>query len=106
MDATKERVKKVVREYIRVFPFEYDQFLQSHKIKQENKINEFAEFKQHDQLVRHLFDIPESLYLAMKMQLSDEQFCWVFGTGEYEGNYAGVTWFIKMFPQFKITKDF
>jgi hypothetical protein len=106
MDSTKERIKKVVREYIRMFPFEYEQFLISHRQKQENKINEFAEFKQHDQLVRHLFDIPESLYLACKMKLQDEQFDWLFGTGTYEGNYVGITWFIKMFPQFKITKDF
>lgn len=106
MDSTKEKVKKVVREYIRVFPLEYEHFLNSHRQKQENKINDFAEFKGHDQLVRHLFDIPESLYLAMKMKLEAEQFDWLFGTGTHEGNYSGITWFIKMFPQFKITKDF
>lgn len=106
MDATKELVKKVVREYMRVFPIEYEQFLNSHRQKQDNKINEFAEFKQHDQLVRHLFDVPESLYLAFKMKLPSEDFDWLFGTGVYEKSYVGVQWFMKTYPQFKITKDF
>ena len=106
MDATKERVTKVVREYMRVFPVEYEQFLHSHRQKQENTINEFAEFKQHDQLVRHLFDVPESLYLAFKLKLPSEDFDWLFGTGVHEKSYTGVKWFMKNYPQFKITKDF
>ena len=106
MDSTKEKAKKVVREYMRLFPLEYEQFLLSNRKKQENKINDFAEMKGHDQLVRHLFDIPESLYLAFKMKLHSDEFDWLFGTGVYEGNYSGVNWFMKMYPQFKITKDF
>lgn len=106
MDATKELVKKVIREYMRVFPIEYEQFLNSHRKKQDNTINEFAEFTQHDQLVRHLFDVPESLYLALKMKLPSEDFDWLFGTGVYEKSYEGVKWFMKNYPQFKITKDF
>lgn len=105
-EATKDRVKKVVREYMRMFPIEYEQFLNSHRQKQDNKINEFAELKGHDQLVRHLFDVPESLYLAFKMKLESDQFDWLFGTGVYERTYTGVNWFMKTFPQFKITKDF
>lgn len=106
MDATKEKVKKVVREYIRILPLEYEQFLLSQRQKQDNKINDFAELKGHDQLVRHLFDVPESLYLAFKMKLLDDEFEWLFGTGDQEGNYKGVTWFMQTFPQFKISKDF
>ncbi len=106
MQSTKERIKKVVKEYIKMFPLEYEQFLNSHRQKQDNKINEFAEFKQHDQLVRHLFDIPETLFMALRMKLTTEQFDWMYGFNEYEGNRAGVTWFIRTFPQFKITEDF
>ncbi len=106
MHATKERAKKVVREYMKLFPIEYEQFLNSHRQKQENKINDFAEFKGHDQIVRHLFDIPESLYLAFKLKMSGDEFDWIFGTGVYEGKYEGVNWFMKNFPQFKISKEF
>lgn len=106
MHATKERVKTVVREYLKLYPLEYEQFLSSHRQKQDNKINDFAEMKGHDQLVRHLFDVPETLYLALKLKMPSEEFDWLFGTGVHEGNYSGVNWFMKCYPQFKITKEF
>lgn len=106
MQSTKERIKKVVREYIKMYPLEYEQFLSSHRKKQDNKINEFAEFKRSNQLIRHLFDIPETLYFALKLKLQPEQFDWLYGFNEYEGQRAGLTWFIRTFPQFKITEDF
>lgn len=106
MDATKERVKKIIREYIRMFPTEYEDFMSAQRVRQENKVDKFAELKGHDQLVRHLVEIPESLNLALKMKLEQEQFDWLFGFNEYEGHYNGFTWFIKLFPQFKITEEF
>lgn len=106
MDATKERIKKVIREYIRTFPVEYEEFMSAQRVRQENKINKFADFKGSDQIVRHLVEIPESLNLALKMKLEQEQFDWLFGFNEYEGKYNGFSWFIKMFPQFKITDEF
>lgn len=106
MQSTKDRIKAVVKEYTRVFPLEYEQFLNSHRIKQDTKMNEFAEFKKHGQLVRQLFDVPETLYLALKMKLTEEQFDWLYGFNEFEGKREGLTWFIRTFPQFKITKDF
>lgn len=106
MDSTKDKVKKVVEEYIKTFPLEYENFLMSHRQKQDNKINAFAELKGHDQLIRHLFDVPENLYFALKLNLQEEELGWLFGTGVYERTYIGVSWFIKAFPQFKITKDF
>lgn len=106
MQSTKDRIKKVVQEYRKMYPLEYQDFLASHRQKQDTKMNEFAEFKQHSQLVRHLFDVPETLYFALKLKLTEEQFDWLYGFNEFEGQRAGVTWFIRTFPQFKITEDF
>lgn len=106
MQSTKARITKVIKEYIKTFPVEYEQFLMSHRKKQDNKTNKWGEFKQSDQMVRHLFDIPESLFMALKMKLTDDQFNWFYGFGDYEGKRDGVTWFIRNFPQFKITDDF
>lgn len=106
MQVTKERIKKIIKEYIKTFPVEYEQFLNSHRIKQDNKANHFAEFKQGEQMVRHLFDIPETLFMAFKMKLTEEQMDWLYGWNDFEGRREGVTWFIRTFPQFKITEDF
>lgn len=106
MDSTKERIKKVVREYIRAFPVEYENFLKSHRVRQYNKQNKFAEIKGGDQLVRHLVEIPESLYMALRMKLEDEQFNWLYSVGGFENSHAGMSWFMKTFPQFKVSEDF
>jgi hypothetical protein len=90
-----------------MFPLEYEQFLLSTRKKVDGKINKFAEFTQHDQVVRHLFDVPESLFMAFKMKLNDEQFNWLYGFGDYDnGKHEGKMWFMRRFPQFKITEDF
>lgn len=106
MQSTKERIKKVIKEYIKLFPLEYESFCNSHRIKQENKVNEFAEFKGSTQLVRHLVDVPETLYFSLRSQLQPEQFDWLYGFNDFEGKREGMTWFIRTFPQFKITDDF
>ena len=69
-------------------------------------MNKYAEFQRSEQLVRHLFDIPETLFYAIKRTLTDEEHDWLFSRNSYERKRAGLSWFLKEFPQFKITKDF
>lgn len=105
MQSTKERIKKCVEEYIRLFPLEYEQFKTSTRIKQDSLLTEFAELKG-DQMVRHLFDVPETLYYILMRRLTDEEMDWLYSRNAYERKRDGLTWFIRTFPQFRITKDF
>ena len=106
MKSAKDKIRTSVKEYSRLFPQEYKSFLSSVRIKEDNRINDFAEFKGSDQIVRHLFDMPENLYFTLQQLLQDHELDWFFGRGDYNNNRAGIRWFIKEFPQFKITKDF
>jgi iron-sulfur cluster repair protein YtfE (RIC family) len=107
MDATKEKVKKAVREYIRTFPVEYSNFQNSHREKQDKKATKFGEVQgSQDQLVRHLIDIPATLDTVLLLHLSKEEHDWLFGLGEHKGQHGGMAWFMKMFPQFNISEDF
>lgn len=106
MKQTKERIVTCVREYKKLFPMEYEAFINSVRVKQDNKVNKYAEFGASDQMVRHLFDVPETLYFIFQRHLRDEEFNWLFSRGDFERKRAGLTWFIKTFPEFKITKDF
>lgn len=106
MDLTKEKIKKAVLEYVKMFPTEYEHFQNSHREKLDKKDNKFAEFKGADQVVRHLIDIPATLDAIFKIHLEKEEQDWLFGLGTHKGERAGISWFMKTFPQFKITKDF
>lgn len=107
-DATKEKVKKIMREYIRVFPVEYEEFMVAQRHRQENKTTKFAEVNGggNDQLVRHLIEIPESLNMALKMKLEQDEFDWLFGFNDYQGNFSGFSWFMKVFPQFNVSEEY
>jgi len=106
MQPTKTKITTVIKEYIKLFPQEYEAFLNSTRAKQDNVANKYAELGNADQLVRHLFDVPATLHTALRSNLTDEEFSWLFSLNEYERKRAGLTWFIRAFPQFKITKDF
>jgi len=107
MQSTKEKIKTVIKEYIKIFPTEYEYFQQSIRIKQDNLQTEWAELNApSEQIVRHLMDMPETLYIALRQNLNKQELDWLFSREEYKGKRAGIMWFIRAFPQFKITKDF
>lgn len=106
MKRAKEQIAATVKEYQRLFPREYEAFLASTRKKQDNLLNEFAEMKGSEQLVRHLFDLPETLHYALQRALTDEEYDWLYCRGQYERRREGLSWFIRTFPQFKITADF
>lgn len=106
-EITKEKVKKAVREYIRMFPDEYSNFLNSHRVKQDKKATKFGEVQgSQDQLVRHLIDIPATLDTVFLLHLTKEEHDWLFGLGDFKGQHGGMSWFMKMFPQFNISEEF
>lgn len=106
MNSAKIKVKTAVEEYVRLFPQEYEAFQRSHRAKEDNKKNDFATFGSTEQIVRHLFDLPEVLHHSIRKLLTDEEYDWLYSRNAYEKNRKGLTWFVRTFPQFKITKDF
>lgn len=106
MQSAKTKVKAVVQQYIKLFPTEYESFLISTRKKTDNLVNEFAELKQSDQMVRHLFDLPLTLHNLIQIKLTDEEYDWLYARNSYEKTQGGLLWFVRSFPQFKITKDF
>lgn len=108
MNTAKARVTELVKEYIRIFPAEFEAFKSANAAKVENlgAFNTYAELKGSEQLVRHLFDLPETLHHALVRGLSDKEYDWLYSRNEYERNRQGLQWFITAFPVFKITKDF
>lgn len=105
MTSAKEKVALTVKEYIRMFPLEYDSFLNSTRKKADSVTTEFAEIQGSDMISRHLFDLPEVLHYALQRQLTDEEYDWLYSRGAYEKRREGLAWFIKAFPQFKITSE-
>lgn len=107
MDVTKEKIRKAVREYVRMFPSEYENFLNSQRVKQDKKATKFAEIRgSQDQIVRHLIDIPATLDTIFKIHLQQDEQDWLFGLGTHKGKRAGMIWFMKAFPQFNISEEF
>jgi len=109
MKRAKEQTEAVVKEYIKLFPAEYKNFLNATAAKVDNLgiDNDFAEVKGSDMVVRHLFDLPETLHFALQRGLTQEEYDWLYSRGQYEkSKNPGLLWFMKRFPMFNITKEF
>lgn len=108
MDRAKEQIRVLVAEYKKLFPGEYKQFLESNRLRIEglDYNNDFAEIRGSQHVVRHLFEIPETLYHAFLRGLTDEELDWLYSRNQYEKDRKGLAWFIREFPEFKVTKDF
>ena len=105
-DDTKDKIKKMIKEYVKLFPDEYKLFIDSVRAKQQEKDTKFAEAKGSEVIDRHLFDMPESLFIALKKIMTDEEWEWLFANGQYAKDYRGIKWFMRTFKQFNISEDF
>lgn len=106
MQLTKKKIDEAVKQYTQLFPSEYKAFLTSTRAKKAQNQNDFAELKQSDMIERHLMDIPETLYYALRQHLTDEEFDWLYGKNTHHGKREGIAWFMRKYPQFRITKEF
>lgn len=106
MKTAQEKIKQQVALYIKLCPIEYAAFLESTRKKKDNIENEWGELKKSDVIQRHVFDLPESLHYMLQDALDQDEFDWFLGRGTYERSHAGLSWFVRSYPQFRITKDF
>lgn len=106
MKETKQKIKKVVQDYKTLFPKEFEQFKKGVEQKQDARQGDFAEAKESDIVDRHLIDLPETLYYAIKQVLTQDEYDWFFANGRYSKDYSGMKWFMRNFKEFNVTKDF
>ena len=92
----KEDITRIVGEYIKDNPEEFESFKTMQRIKYEQLENpEFAKVKDSYGMQRHLHEVPETLYNALSLQLEDE--AW-----DYFISKQGAIWFANKFPVFRV----
>jgi len=96
---TEKKIVGVVKEYIRLFPSEFEDFkgvMRQKKRKIDGVSNKFAQVQGSDIIERHLAEWPETLEMALRLQLHKDEYDWLRTT-------KGISWFLKKFPVFRIT---
>ena len=97
MKNLKRKIKHAVTLYKETFFDEYIIVIQQIKEYRDSLKDDFAKVDGDHVLKRELFRVPEKLYTIIVKNLSDEELQ-MMDSKEYS------KWFIKEFPQFKITK--
>lgn len=93
--AIKGKVQLIVQVWEEGNATEFGLFLQARKKKTELLKNEFAEAG--DYIERLLYEIPESLDIALSVQLSDDEQFWL-------KSKAGGQWFARQFRQYNVSQ--
>lgn len=108
MERAKKQIDIVVKEYRRLFPAEYKAFLKSNALRIDGLEgdNKFAEIKGSQQVIRHLTEVPETLYYALVRGLTDEELDWLFARNRFRNDFKGIKWFMETYQDFNVTKAF
>lgn len=93
----KNNIESTVKEYVRLAPDEFSDFKKGMRMKVKNSLDNFAEVKGGDFIIRELYELPETLYAMLKIRLTDDEFTW-FRTRE------GGVWFATKFKDFRVSK--
>lgn len=96
MQEAKNKITQGVKDYIKLFPGEYQDVIKDIK-KKKAVTNKFAELKGTDVVQRLLFEIPETLFTIINTRLTDEEKKW------FESVEAG-RWFAQSFRQFTVAE--
>lgn len=98
MQAYKEHIQKCVRSYITLHPEEYARFRAALRIKQDKTSNRLAEIRGNEFVVRPLFELPETLYTAMQLILTEDELKWLWN----DKDKKGARWFARTFKEFTV----
>lgn len=87
-----------VKDYFEMFPEDWELTKPEIEKIRQNKVNDFAELSENQNLKRALFSVPEKLssMIGLKLDVEERQ---LFTQKEH------ARWFANEFPMFKITKD-
>lgn len=95
--STKEHIDILVRDYVKNYPQEWNDFQKSIKEKLSLSKDEFGIMEGSELIERKLYEIPETLYTILKLRLSLEDWDW------YQAK-EGARWFASHYPQFRTSE--
>jgi hypothetical protein len=96
---TKNRIKKIVEDYKRLFPEEYAIVVRGIQMKKELTRDKYASIEgMFDG--RALYEIPETLHNMLAHSLIQEDIVWLKSGGH--DRKEGGRWFAKTFPEFAL----
>lgn len=99
MRSTKELIRKIVRQYIKLFPEEFETFKQGMEAVRAVTRNDFATL-QGTSYSRALYEMPETLATMLLTGLNEEEMVWL-KAGGMNGKEGGL-WFARTFKDFCI----
>jgi hypothetical protein len=93
--STQSKIINAVSEYKRLFPEEFQVFLNGNRAKISKNKDKFGSFSKNiDYFERAILEYPETLFAAFKLKFTDDD--WKFLDSK-----QGSRWFAKQFPEFK-----
>lgn len=102
MQSAKVRIKFIVKEYIRLFPGEFEAFKDGMNAVRAMASDDFATLKG-TVYTRALYEMPETLQTMLVKGLTDEEMIWLKSGVNSNPNQGG-HWFAKTFPPFCIPR--
>ncbi|MHB1086423.1 MAG: hypothetical protein ACYCZ0_01595 [Minisyncoccota bacterium] len=99
MQETKQRIKKVVSDYIKLFPAEYSIVCKGVEMKKKMTRDQFASIEGMFE-GRGLYEISETLDAMLTKYLPEEDMVWLKSGGI--NHKEGGRWFAKTFPEFSL----
>lgn len=94
MDAYKNKITELVKNYMAMFPEEFELVKKELAAKRTKNRDKFAAIEGTDVLQRAIHEIPMTLETVLSTKLKDDELQW-FRT------IAGARWFARKFPVFK-----
>lgn len=98
---TKQNIKKVVEDYIRIFPDEYATAIKGTEMLRSMTQDEFASIDGW-YYGRALYEVPETLHNMLVKMLPEEDLKWLKEGGV--DRKQGGRWFARTFPEFAIAQ--
>lgn len=103
MQSAKINIKKIVDEYIKMFPIEYEDF--KHAMQYRRATMHDAKFgtANTESGMRALFEMPVTLHDMFTNNLTTDQLKWLKEGGS--DGHEGAHWFARTFPAFKLPEN-
>lgn len=104
MPIAKKHIEQIVRNYIRLYPKDYEIVKKGIEMQRGLYLDDFASAKHSGSATtRALYEIPERLHEMLVMGLEEEEMVWLKSGGA--SHKEGGRWFAKTFPAFKLPRN-
>lgn len=100
----KKKITEVVKQYTTFYPEEFAAFKKQMADTQYKLNDPYGQTKGDNVITRVLVDMPETLFVLIKLKLTDDEFK-KFTEDDSSKTSPGQRWFARTFPAFRVTKD-